>query len=157
MWVRPAVRMMGDRCLRSVAAKLRTDVMELALGVMAAPGVGVFGVLASDWVVKRTRLFVGFIAPDAVTDDIMNFSRAIYRGAERSNKLAISIMIKQVLNLVIKISSYPKSIILIAYFLNYAMIAWVNSFDFSSSAVRQDYLILSYISKPYIDRSSSRN
>ena len=89
------MRMMGDRCLRSVAAKLRTDVMELALGVMAAPGVGVLGVFASDWLLKRTRLFVGFIAPDAVTDDIINFSRAIYCGAERSNKLAMSIMIKK--------------------------------------------------------------
>ena len=84
MWVRPAVRMMGDRCLRSVAAKLRTDVMELALGVMAAPGVGVLGVFTSDWEVRRTCLFVGFIALDAVLDDIIGFSRTIDCEAERS-------------------------------------------------------------------------
>ena len=78
------MRMMGDRCLRSVATKLRTDVMEVALGVVAVPSVVVLGMFTSVWDVRRTRLFVGFIALDAVLDDIIGFSRTIDCEAERS-------------------------------------------------------------------------
>ena len=56
---------MGDRCLRSVAAKLRTDRMDEALGVRFVPEVRGLGMLSSGRSSNRTRLFVVIIALDA--------------------------------------------------------------------------------------------
>ena len=52
---------------------------------MGAPNVVVLGPLVSSWLLKRTRLFVVFIALDAVTVDIIvSLERSI---AERSGAI----------------------------------------------------------------------
>ena len=56
---------MGDRCLRSVAAKLRTDAMDEALEVRLEPKVRGLVVVSSGRSSNRTRLFVVVIALDA--------------------------------------------------------------------------------------------
>ena len=85
MWEIPVFWMMGDRCLRRVAAKLRTDWVEQALGVRVLPGVSDVVMSITDGVVNLTRLFVVFITSDAGTVVIVVFSRAIRCGAERSS------------------------------------------------------------------------
>ena len=62
-WEIPAFRMIGDRCLWSVSAKVRTDWRAQAFGVRLAPRVCVLGTSFS--LLNLTRLFVVFIAADA--------------------------------------------------------------------------------------------
>ena len=69
--------MMGDRCLRSITAKLRVAWVDQALGVRLVPGVTVLVVPVLDIVVKGTRFFIVFIASDAGTVVIVIFSRTI--------------------------------------------------------------------------------
>ena len=62
--------MMGAKCFRSVAAKLRTDLMAMPLGVRMEPGVGVLGESSLVRSVNRTRLLVVVIVLDAFSDVI---------------------------------------------------------------------------------------
>ena len=79
MWLSPAERKMGERCLRSVSVKTRTDWIDAALGVRVVLLVVDLGMLDGEGVGSSnlTRLFVVFIAPDAVAVVIIDFSRTI--------------------------------------------------------------------------------
>ena len=63
----PACSMMGDRCLRSVAAKIRIDWMEVAFGVAPSLSISDLVMSVTDGSVSLTRLFVLVITADAGT------------------------------------------------------------------------------------------
>ena len=63
----PACSMMGDRCLRSVAAKIRIDWMEVAFGVAPSLSISDLVMSVTDGAVSLTRLFVLVITADAGT------------------------------------------------------------------------------------------
>ena len=66
---------MGERCLRSVSVKARTDWIDAALGVRVVFLVVDLGMKEGEGVGSSnlTRLLVAFIAPDAVAVVILGF------------------------------------------------------------------------------------
>ena len=67
----PACSMMGDRCLRSVAAKIRIDWMEVAFGVAPSLSTSDLVMSVTGGSVSLTRLFVLVITADAGTVGIV--------------------------------------------------------------------------------------